>query len=83
MLMLASGVGCSTAPIAGALDCLFPSKVGAGSQHSLPHNPDTPNLEALPPNIYPGTTVTPRDRNPPRVELSDPIPAPSFPAPEL
>ena len=83
MLLLGSVVGCSTAPIAGALDCLFPSEVGSGSRDAVPFNPDAPRLDDLPPDIYPRDIVPSRDRNPPRVELNEPIPPPSFPAPEL
>lgn len=80
-ILLMGSCGCSTAPIAGVMDCLFPSKVGAGSQDRLPYNPDAPNLNDLPPDIYPRTS--PLRTNTPRVELNEPIPAPSFPPPEL
>jgi hypothetical protein len=62
--------GCSTAPVAGALDCLFPSK--AGRNPDYPTRP--PDFDRIPP-----PDLGPPDALPPPAGLSDPLPAPVIP----
>jgi hypothetical protein len=61
--------GCSTAPVADTLDCLFPSKAG--------RNPDYPTRPPDDDRIPPPPVFGPSD--PPPAGLSDPIPAPVIP----
>jgi hypothetical protein len=60
LFLILAATGCSNAPLAGTLDCLFPSKVGK-------HGPVNPRPdESLPP---PNLPTRPEDPLPPRGSL--------------